>query len=129
MLNIEELKKNRNLVNEIDWNMTSEKAVDKYLEWGAGWTRGNEFARSGDEYSVYFVLYDWERPYQVTLLKRSSKDVEEIAKIEVPEDMAKKSIHEFGKRPGVGVYPLIYELKCWLTDLINGPPVPEEEPA
>ncbi len=112
---IEELRKERDLVNKIDWTMTPEKAIDMYLEWGAGWTRGNEFARSGEEESIYFVIYDWERPPMVTLLRRNSKEVEEIAKVEVPEDLIKASIEEAGLRPGVGVYPLNRALKEWLS--------------
>ena len=123
MMTLEQLKANREIVNRIDWTMTPEKAVDMYLEWGAGWTRGNDFARSGEEESIYFVIYDWEKPPQVTLLRRSSKEVEEIAKIEVPPEMVAASIEEFGHRPGVGVYSLNDELKKWVSELLNGPPV------
>ena len=127
MLSINELKMNRNIVNQIDWSMTPEKAVDMYLEWGAGWTRGNDFVRGSDDESIYFVIYEWERPYQVTLLKRSSKDVEEIAKINIPEEMAEKAFDEFGKKPGVGVYALTDDLKVILSRLLDGPPVLTEQ--
>ncbi len=119
---IKDLRKKRDLVHQIDWTMTPEKAVDMYLEWGAGWTRGNDFVRSGDDESIYFVLYDWESPAQATLLRRSSKEVEEIAKIPVDEKLFKKSIEEGGKKAGVGVYPPSAELKKWLTQAIDGPP-------
>ncbi len=119
--NINDLKTKRDLVHQIDWTMTPEKAVDMYLEWGAGWTRGNDFVRSGDDESIYFVIYDWESPAQVTLLRRSSKDVEELAKIPVDEKLVTSSIDEGGKRAGVGVYPLNKELKKWLAMAIDGP--------
>jgi hypothetical protein len=120
---IEELKAKRDLINSIDWSMTPEKAVDMYLEWGAGWTRGNEFARSGEEESIYFVIYDWEIPPQVTLLRRSSKDVDELAKIPVPKELVRESVEEAGYRPGVGVYALSRSLKEWLCEKLDGPPV------
>lgn len=123
-MNAIELKKHRDIVNQIDWDMTPEKAVDMYLEWGAGWTRGNDFVRRGDDESYYFVIYDWETPPQVTLLRRSSKEVEELAKILISEELFLKSISEGGKKPGVGVYHPIKELKIWLSDLLSGPPVP-----
>ncbi len=123
MMNVDQLRQERSIVNRIDWTMTPEKAVDMYLEWGAGWTRGNDFARSGDEESIYFVIYDWEDPPQVTLLRRSSKEVEELAKIEVPADLVRASMDEFGHRPGVGVYALNHDLQKWVSNLLDGPPV------
>ena len=75
MLTVDELKQDRELVNSIDWEMTPEKAVDMYLEWGAGWVRGNDFVSSDDDESVYFVLYDWEKPPQATLIRRTVKEL------------------------------------------------------
>ena len=118
---VDELRKKRELVHQIDWSMTPEKAVDMYLEWGAGWTRGNDFVRSGDDESVYFVIYDWEKPAQVTLLRRSSKEVQELAKIPVDEKLVSNAIAEGGKKAGVGVYPPNEELKKWLAKAIDGP--------
>ncbi len=126
MMTIEELCKDRDFVIRIDWSMTQEKAIDMYLEWGAGWTRGTEFDRSDRDEPVYFVIYDWEVPPQVTLLRRNSRDVEELAKIDGPGDLFPASVEEAGKRAGVGVCPLSPDLKRWLRDLLDGPPVPEE---
>lgn len=123
MTSIEELKKNREIVNRIDWTITPEKAIDMYLEWGAGWTRGNEFVKSASDESIYFVIYDWEQPPQVTLLKRNSKEVCELAKIPAPPELVKRSIEEGGKKAGVGVYSLTHELKIWLSEQLDGPPV------
>ncbi|MDA8163100.1 MAG: hypothetical protein M0022_09410 [Desulfobacteraceae bacterium] len=127
MLSLDELRLQRELVNQIDWSMTPEKAVDMYLEWGAGWARGNDFVRGEGDISIYFVIYEWERPFQATLLKRSSRDVEEIAKISIDHDTAQESFSEFGKKAGVGVYPLTYKLKRQLSELLDGPPVAIEQ--
>ena len=118
---VDELRSKRELVHQIDWSMTPEKAVDMYLEWGAGWTRGNDFVRSGEDESIYFVIYEWEKPAQVTLLRRSSKEVQELAKIPVDEKLVKKAIDEGGKKAGVGVYPPNAELKRLLAEAIDGP--------
>jgi hypothetical protein len=40
ILSLEELKKDRNLINSIDWEMTPEMAVRVYLEWGNIWAHG-----------------------------------------------------------------------------------------
>ncbi|MCB2184163.1 MAG: hypothetical protein KQH63_19230 [Desulfobulbaceae bacterium] len=121
MMTLNELKNNRDILNEIDWNMTPEKAVDMYLEWGAGWTRGNDFV-SGNDQSIYFVLFDWETPPQVTLLKRSMKEVVELAKIPVPADLFYEACAEDGYRPGGTVHSLNDKLKKWLGTVIGGPP-------
>ena len=39
MMNLEDIKKDMRLVNEIDWQMTPEEAVRLYLEWGNNWPR------------------------------------------------------------------------------------------
>mgnify|MGYP006991978383 CR=1 FL=1 len=36
MWDLEQLKRNREIVDRIDWEMTPEKAVETYLEWGTG---------------------------------------------------------------------------------------------
>ncbi len=121
MMTMEELKNDRNLVNEIDWTMTPEKAVDMYLEWGAGWTRGHDFVSGNDE-SIYFVIFDWEDTPQATLICRNMSEATEIAKIAVPENLFKEACEEDGKRPGGTVHRLNDKLINWLAHEIGGPP-------
>ena len=124
MLSLAELRKNRTLVNNIDWAMTPEKAVEMFLEWGTGWIRGNDFVSSSDDESFYFVIYDWEtEPPRVTLLHRTLEGAEELAKIEVPKELFEASCKEDGKRPGGTVHRLNRSLKDWLNERIEGPPV------
>ena len=124
MLSLAELRKNRTLVNNIDWAMTPEKAVEMFLEWGTGWIRGNDFVSSSDDESFYFVIYDWEtEPPRVTLLHRTLEGAEELAKIEVPKELFEASCKEDGKRPGGTVHRLNRSLKDWLNERIAGPPV------
>lgn len=122
MLSLTELRHNRELINKIDWQMTPEKAVEMYLEWGTGWIRGNDFVSSANDESVYFVLFDWEiDPPLATLIRRTVEGAEEIAKIEVPRDLFKAACEEDGKRPGGTVHPLNSALREWVQDVINGP--------
>lgn len=102
MLNLESLKQDRALVNQIDWEMTQEKAIEMYLEWGTGWIRGNDFVSHMGQESIYFVLYDWEAPAQVTLIRRTTEGAEEIAKVEVPENLADEVVREDGYKAGWG---------------------------
>lgn len=121
-MTLDELNKHREIINEIDWSMTPEKAVDMYLEWGAGWTRGNDFV-SGNDVSIYFVIYDWETPPQVTLLRRSVDEVVELAKIPVPADLFNEACAEDGYKAGGSVHRLSDNLKKWLAKKIGGPPL------
>ncbi len=124
MLSVSQLQKDRKLVNNIDWAMTPEKAVEMYLEWGTGWTRGNDFVSSADDESFYFVIFDWEtEPPVVTLLHRTLEGADELAKIEVPKELFDASCKEDGMRPGGTVHTLNRNLKEWVNGLIQGPEI------
>ena len=122
MMDIEELKAARDIVNDIDWDMTPEKAIYMYLEWGSGWTRGHDFVSYPGQESLYFVLYDFEDTPQVTLIRRSMVRADEIAKIKVPEALFLQAWKEDGDRPGVGVHALNMQLRDWVYQTVNGIP-------
>jgi len=109
MLTLEELKKDRELINAIDWEMTPENAVRTYLEWGNIYPRGNGFAvRSKSDYTVYFVVNCWSKPYYIYLLKRNSEDALELARFELPKRFEKPVCQL------KGVYAVDGELRDWL---------------
>ena len=116
---LEELKRHREIVAQLDLEMTPEKAVETFLEWGTGWARKNDFVRYQGQESYYFVVYDWEKPLRLTLIRRDMKEMDEIAKIDAPEELIQKAIHEGGRKPGVGVYAINDELKDWLRSTLN----------
>ena len=119
MLGFEELKARREILDRIDWDMTPEKAVEAYLEWGTGWSRKGESVQYAGQESLYFVIYEWEKPAQVTLIRRTSKEAEEMAKIEVPEELVQKTVEAAGRKPGVGVYAVCDELQVWLKSALG----------
>jgi hypothetical protein len=109
MLNLEELKKNTDLIDQINWDMTPEEAVRLYLEWGNNWARGDGYViRSADDYSYYFVVNCWSEPYYIYLIRRNSEEAVELAKFELPDNF-QKPVCELK-----GVYALEGELKDWL---------------
>ena len=120
MMTIQQLKADRQLVNSIDWEMTPEKAVDMFLEWGASWTRGHDFVSSDKAEAIYFVLYDWETPARATLLRRTMREAVEITKIPVPEDLFTEACDEDGRRPGGTVHRLNAKLIGWLCEQLDG---------
>ncbi len=119
MWGLEELREHREVLDRIDWEMTPEKAVETFLEWGSGWARKDDFVRYPGQDAIYFVIYDWEKPPQVTLIQRDSQDESELAKVPVPADLVRKAIEEGGRKPGVGVYAITDELKDWLRGALN----------
>ncbi len=112
MLTLEEIKRNKDLINEIDWEMTPEEAVRLYLEWGNNWASGNYVIRSPEDVSHYFVLNTWDDRPKVYLVKRNSEKAEEIAEFYLPENLENQCQREYGKLKGV--FALEGEIKEWL---------------
>jgi hypothetical protein len=113
MENIVELRKNREVIDSIDWDMTPEDAVRLYLEWGNNWSRGNFVIKSKDDVSHYFVLNNWGDKPLIYLIRRNSEAAEELAVIEPPDSIM--SNLSFKK----GVFALDSELKSWLREELD----------
>ncbi len=109
MLSLEELKIKTDLIDEINWDMTPEEAVRLYLEWGNNWARGDGYVvRSKGDYTTYFVVNCWARPYCIYLIRRNSEEARELAKFELPRRF-EKDVCELK-----GVYALDEAIKAWL---------------
>ncbi len=116
MMQIEDIRKNNALVNAIDWEMTPEEAVRLYLEWGSNWARGNYVIRSKDDVTHYFVVYAWEEKPYVLFIRRNSDEAEELAKIDMPQDIADRFLKSVGSHKGV--YAVEGEVREWLKGRI-----------
>jgi hypothetical protein len=119
MWGLEELKRQKAVLDQIDMEMTPEKGVETYLEWGTGWSRKDDYVRSPGEESYYFVIYAWEEPPQVTLIKQNAQGSEELAKVPAPPDLVRACVDEAGRKPGVGVYALDEPLRNWVRNLLG----------
>jgi len=109
MLSLEELKRRPDLIEEIHWEMTPEEAVRLYLEWGNNWARGDGYViRSKGDYTTYFVVNCWSRPYRIYLIRRNSEQAEELACFELPKRF-EKEVCELK-----GVYAPDERVKAWL---------------
>jgi hypothetical protein len=116
---LEELKNHKEIIDRIDLEMTPEKAVETYLEWGTGWARKDDFVRYAGQESFYFVIYDWEKPLRLTLIRRDMEGMDELARIDAPVDLIQQAIDEGGRKPGVGVYAINDNLREWLRNTLN----------
>ncbi len=111
---LREIKKNRDLINAIDWNMTPEEAVRLYLEWGNNWSGGNYSIRSKNDVTTYFVLNTWDDTPVVYLIQRNSEEASELAKIDLPNDLVDESLK--GKK---GLYAVDGNLRKWLMEELD----------
>ena len=112
MKSLLDIKKDHDLLNDIDWEMTPEEAVRLYLEWGNNWARGNYVIRSKKDVSTYFVVNTWKEKPVIYLIKRSSEDAKELARIEMPENVRSGFVKENGNLKGV--FALTGNVKKWL---------------
>jgi len=117
MMQLDDIKKNTKLINEIDWDMTPEEAVRLYLEWGNNWASGNYVIRSKGDVSHYFVINNWGNTPQIFLLRRNSDAVEELAKFDLPEDLYPYFEKTIGSHKGV--YAVEGQIKDWLKQALN----------
>jgi len=117
MLTLEEIKKDPELVNAIDWSMTPEEAVRLYLEWGNNWAHGNYVIRSKDDVSYYFVINTWEKIPVIYLIRRNSEQADELAKINLPDRLKNRFLNSIGHNKGV--YAIDNEIKIWLKSELD----------
>lgn len=117
MMNLDDIKRDTDLVNAIDWDMTPEEAVRLYLEWGNNWARGNYVIRSKDDVSHYFVVNTWKEEPVIYFIRRSSDEAEELAKIKLPHDLKKRFVQSQGRHKGV--WAVDGEVKSWLKKKLN----------
>ena len=109
MLSLEELKKKTDLIDEVNWDLGPEEAVKLYLEWGnTDWGSGKNVIRSKDDFSTYFVVNCWRKPYLIYLIRRNSEEAAELARFELPGRF-ERDVCELK-----GVYALEPDVKEWL---------------
>ncbi len=109
MMTLEELKQKPGLIDEINWEMTPEEAVRLYLEWGNNWARGDGYViRSKGDFTTYFVVNCWNKPYYIYLIRRNSDEAQELAQFELPQQF-EKDVCELK-----GVYAPDKAIQAWL---------------
>ena len=114
MMTLEELKKNRSLINAIDWDMTPEEAVRLYLEWGNNWSRGNYVIKSKHDVSHYFVLNTWDEKPVIFLIRRNSEEASELVMFYPPHELMDGAVNK-----NRGVYAVEGEIRNWLMEQLD----------
>ncbi len=112
MLTLREIKEDREIMDCLNLEMTQEKAVALYLEWGSSWAHGRDFARSHSDVSCYFTVDAWEKPAKLLLVRQSMAEGEIIGQVDAPPELMEKELQGWGGRRGN--YSISEELKNWI---------------
>ena len=112
MMGLDEIRKNKEIISVIDWDMTPEEAVSLYLEWGTIWCHGKNFIRSKNDVSHYFVVNTWEDPPKIFFIQRNSEEAVDLAIIDMPDELRDQFLESVGDNKGV--YAISDEIKTWL---------------
>jgi len=108
---LEEIRKDTEMVDAIDWDMTPEEAVTLYLEWGNNWSHG-KMIKSRNDVSHYFVISTWHAHPRVFLVRRNSEEAVDLASIELPANLGSRFMKSVGYHKGI--YGLSGEIRTWL---------------
>lgn len=118
IMQLEDMRNNLDLINSLDWEMTPEKAVCIYLEWGTCWSMNGTYPRwARDEETHYFVINTWNRPAIIHLVRRNKDEYDELATIKIPAELEQKFLDSIGYNKGV--YGLEGEVKTWLQNQLD----------
>ncbi len=112
MMKLEDIRKDMQLLNAIDWDMTPEEAVRLYLEWGCNWARSNYVIQSKNDTTHYFVVNTWKERPVVYFIRRNSEEAVELAEFHMPADIEKAFLESVGHNKGV--FSLDKPTKNWL---------------
>jgi hypothetical protein len=115
-MKFKDIANNLDLLNEIEWDMTPEDAVMRYLEWGNNPALGPNRVRSKEDYSTYFVINTWHQPV-VYLMRRNSEDAKELAEFKMPPAIEKRFLESIGHNKGV--YAIEGEVRDWLQSQLT----------
>lgn len=110
MLSWDELKSRRDLVSQIDWDLTPQEAFERYqIKSINAWRHGDP----ADAY--YFLIEVWHGRADLKLVRRTVRDSEEICRPPAPNSLVRSSVEaEGGPSPPGGHYGLGDALSVWL---------------
>lgn len=117
MLSMEDIRENGEIMDCLNLEMTPERAVALYLEWGSSWAHGRDFARSASDVSCYFTLDAWKTPAKIVLVRQSMAEDEILGEVSVPPDLIAKEVASWGGRKGT--YGISEELKRWIRNELD----------
>ena len=114
MLTLEKIKEDQEIMDCLNLEMTPEKAVALYLEWGSSWAHGRDFARSSSDVSCYFTIDAWQAPAKILLLRQSMNEDEVVGEVDIPRELIDQEVQYWGGKRGT--YGIGETLKYWIRN-------------
>lgn len=111
-MRLQEIKRNLDIVNSVNWEMTPEEAIALHLEWGPLRDLSYYNSRDSNNETVYFVINTWKTPPIVTLVKRKGFDSEDLATFHLPKRLEERFMASVGYQKGV--FAVEGEVREWL---------------
>jgi len=111
-MSLNDIKRDWDLVNAVDWEMTPEEAIALHLEWGPLRSQAYYNSRDNDNETVYFVINTWKKPPILTLVRRRGFDSEDLGNFRLPKNLETEFMEEIGQYKGV--YAVEGKVRDWL---------------
>jgi hypothetical protein len=111
-MRLNDIKKNWDLLNSVDWEMTPEEAIALHLEWGPLRSQAYYNSRDNDNETVYFIINTWKKRPILTLIRRKGFDSEEIGDFILPEKLEAEFLKGIGQYKGI--YAVDGNIRDWL---------------
>ena len=112
MIDFKELIADREIINQIDWDITPQEAFEAYQIKSPG----NIRYRSLPDV-LYFSIAVFQGQAEVFLIKRSLKHSEQICLIPVPEDLTAACVaRQGGDQAPQGQYAIDDPIRQWLHE-------------
>lgn len=111
-MSLKDIKRNWDLVNSVDWEMTPEEAIALHLEWGPLRSQAYYNSRDNDNETVYFVINTWKKPPILTLVRRRGFDSEDLGNFRLPKKLEIEFMEGIGQYKGV--YAVEGNVRDWL---------------
>ena len=110
MLDLNGLKREKELLAAIDWDMTPKEAFESYQLRSAGNWRSKDLPEV-----VYFYLSTWQGKNRVMLVRRHYVESEELAELALPPELESEvEAAGQGEQYPRGQLPLTGKLRDWL---------------
>ncbi len=111
MMGLEELRQRKDILVQIDWELTPLEAVEMF-DHRTGGLKSRLQVRSYKEKHYFFCVDNWREEPRLVLKERSIKESRVIAEVCAPKELLQECILQYGDRQGL--FPPSEALKEWL---------------
>ncbi len=113
MMGLEELRGRRDILAQIDWEITPLEAVEMF-DHRAGGLKSRLQVRSPGQKHYFFCVDNWDESPRLLLKERSVKESITLAELPAPKDLLEECVLQYGGRKGL--FPPSEALNLWLRE-------------